>query len=51
MARRILDALRRWSALHDEAATDVSFSDGHPFTSDDVLFSFEAAYDEKSASR
>lgn len=29
---------------------DVTFSDGHPFTSDDVLFSFEAAYDEKSGS-
>jgi peptide/nickel transport system substrate-binding protein len=28
----------------------VSFSDGHPFTADDVLFSFEAAYDEKNGS-
>src|SRR6185436_3870172 len=26
---------------------DVLFSDGHPFTADDVLFSFEAAYDQK----
>ena len=26
----------------------ISFSDGHPFTSDDVLFSFRAAYDEGS---
>ncbi|MEP7305084.1 MAG: ABC transporter substrate-binding protein [Acidobacteriota bacterium] len=26
---------------------NVTFSDGHPFTSDDVLFSFEAAYDER----
>lgn len=29
---------------------DVSFSDGHPFTADDVVFSFAAAYDEKTAS-
>jgi peptide/nickel transport system substrate-binding protein len=29
---------------------DVLFSDGHPFTADDVLFAFEAAYDEKSGS-
>jgi peptide/nickel transport system substrate-binding protein len=29
---------------------DVVFSDGHPFTADDVLFAFEAAYDEKSGS-
>jgi peptide/nickel transport system substrate-binding protein len=28
----------------------VVFSDGHPFTADDVLFSFEAAYDPKSDS-
>ncbi len=28
----------------------VLFSDGHPFTADDVLFAFEAAYDEKSGS-
>src|SRR5206468_1636982 len=28
----------------------VVFSDGHPFTSDDVLFSFSAAYDPKTAS-
>jgi peptide/nickel transport system substrate-binding protein len=28
---------------------DVTFSDGHPFTADDVLFSLEAAYDEKTA--
>ena len=27
----------------------VAFSDGHPFTSDDVVFSFRAAYDEASA--
>jgi peptide/nickel transport system substrate-binding protein len=26
---------------------NVSFSDGQPFTSDDVLFSFEAAYDDR----
>jgi peptide/nickel transport system substrate-binding protein len=29
---------------------DVVFSDGHPFTADDVLFSFEAVYDEKDVS-
>jgi peptide/nickel transport system substrate-binding protein len=28
----------------------VLFSDGHPFTSDDVLFAFEAAYDEHGGS-
>ena len=29
---------------------DVTFSDGHVFTSDDVLFSFEAAYDDRVGS-
>ena len=29
---------------------NVTFSDGHPFTSDDVLFSFQAVYDEKNGS-
>jgi peptide/nickel transport system substrate-binding protein len=29
---------------------DVTFSDGHAFTSDDVLFSFEAAYDDRVGS-
>jgi peptide/nickel transport system substrate-binding protein len=29
---------------------DLTFSDGHPFTADDVVFSFAAAYDEKSGS-
>jgi peptide/nickel transport system substrate-binding protein len=29
---------------------DVVFSDGHPFTSDDVLFAFESVYDEKTGS-
>jgi peptide/nickel transport system substrate-binding protein len=29
---------------------EASFSDGHPFTADDVLFSFAAAYDERTAS-
>jgi peptide/nickel transport system substrate-binding protein len=28
----------------------VTFSDGHPFTSDDVVFSFDAVYDEKNGS-
>lgn len=27
---------------------NVAFSDGHPFTADDVMFSFEAAYDERT---
>lgn len=38
--RRVTMTLRR----------DVLFSDGHPFTADDVLFSFEAVYDGKSGS-
>ena len=29
---------------------DVVFSDGHPFTADDVLFAFESAYDTKNGS-
>jgi peptide/nickel transport system substrate-binding protein len=29
---------------------DVVFSDGHPFTADDVVFGFQAAYDERSGS-
>jgi peptide/nickel transport system substrate-binding protein len=28
----------------------VVFSDGHPFTADDVLFAFQAAYDERNGS-
>ena len=28
----------------------VTFSDGHPFTADDVLFAFETVYDEKNGS-
>jgi len=27
---------------------DVVFSDGHPFTADDVVFTFDAAYDEQT---
>jgi peptide/nickel transport system substrate-binding protein len=38
--RRITIALKR----------DVLYSDGQPFTADDVLFAFEAAYDEKAGS-
>jgi peptide/nickel transport system substrate-binding protein len=38
---RVLVTLRR----------DVVFSDGHPFTADDVVFAFEAAYDERAHSR
>jgi len=29
---------------------DAAFSDGHPFTADDVAFSFQAAYDAKTQS-
>ena len=29
---------------------NVVFADGHPFTSDDVVFSFEAAYNERAGS-
>jgi peptide/nickel transport system substrate-binding protein len=29
---------------------NVTFADGHPFTADDVLFSFDAAYDERVGS-
>ena len=29
---------------------NVSFSDGHPFTADDVVFSFEAVYDQRAGS-
>ncbi len=29
---------------------DIIFSDGHPFTAEDVLFSFAAAYDARTAS-
>ena len=46
----------RWSADTDgrrltlHLRPNVVFSDGHPFTSDDVLFSFEAVYDARAAS-
>ena len=50
MARRKLDGVARRPALHDEAAPDVAFSDGNPFTADDVVFSLAAAYDEKGGS-
>lgn len=29
---------------------NVTYSDGHPFTSDDVVFSFDAVYDERTGS-
>ncbi len=38
------------AASRSSSRTDVVFSDGHPFTADDVLFAFEAAYDEKGGS-
>lgn len=46
----------RWTTSDDATRVtialkrDVLFSDGHPFTADDVLFAFEAAYNEKSGS-
>ena len=43
---RAADGLRYTLTLRP----NVTFSDGHPFTSDDVLFSFEALYDDKVAS-
>ena len=45
-----------WTAAADgrrytlKLRRDVTFSDGHPFTADDVVFGFEAAYDEKTGS-
>ena len=51
VARGELDDRRRRPPLHADApAATSSFSDGHPFTADDVLFAFEAAYDEKGGS-
>ena len=41
------DAGRRYTVA---LKRDVVFSDGQPFTADDVLFSFEAAYDGKTDS-
>jgi peptide/nickel transport system substrate-binding protein len=46
----------RWDASSDGRHVTLSlrqgvvFSDGHPFTADDVLFSFEAVYDPRVAS-
>jgi len=46
----------KWTASEDgrhvtlALRQGVMFSDGHPFTADDVLFSFEEAYDERAAS-
>ncbi|HEX2310930.1 MAG TPA: ABC transporter substrate-binding protein, partial [Vicinamibacterales bacterium] len=46
----------RWTAAADGRSytlhlrPDVRFADGQPFTADDVVFSFEAAYDAKTAS-
>ncbi len=38
------DGLRLALKLHP----NTTFADGHPFTADDVVFSFDAAYDEKA---
>ena len=46
----------KWTASDDGRRVTLAlrqgvvFSDGHPFTADDVLFSFEAAYDARAAS-
>jgi peptide/nickel transport system substrate-binding protein len=55
--QRVEPALARdWSASADGRTVtlrlrkDVRFSDGTPFTADDVLFSLAAAYDERTAS-
>jgi peptide/nickel transport system substrate-binding protein len=46
----------RWSRSADglrytlTLRPDVTFSDGHPFGADDVLFSFAAVYDERTGS-
>lgn len=46
----------RWSRSDDglrytiKLRPNVTFSDGHPFTADDVVFSFDAVYDEKTGS-
>jgi len=43
-----------WTASPDQRRVtlklrrDVVFSDGHPFTADDVVFTFDAAYDEQT---
>ena len=58
---RVTQELEPWLAerwtLADDGRTytlqlrrGVRFSDGHPFTADDVVFSFAAAYDAKTAS-
>ncbi len=42
---------RRRPRVHDEAAQGgLVFSDGQPFTADDVVFSFQAVYDERTGS-
>jgi peptide/nickel transport system substrate-binding protein len=45
----------RWSASPDgrrvtlQLRQNITFSDGHPFTADDVVFSFAAVYDARAA--
>ena len=51
LARRALDGLGRCARTYTlRLRRGVRFSDGEPFTADDVLFSFAAAYDAKTAS-
>ena len=45
LARRTLVRLRRPAHLHGDAAKGITFSDGTPFTSADVVFSFRVLYD------
>ena len=46
-----MEGLARQSDLHPDAcASGVTWSDGTPFTADDVLFSFQAIYDPRSKS-
>jgi peptide/nickel transport system substrate-binding protein len=58
---RVTDAVEPWLAESWTTSDDgrrvtlqlrrgVVFSDGQPFTADDVLFAFQAAYDERSGS-
>jgi peptide/nickel transport system substrate-binding protein len=47
---RCIDYVVRSRTVAMTRRQEIAVSDGHPFTADDVLFAFEAAYDEKSGS-